>query len=149
MKVLNERDLFLSDFEVYDRLKTLRKSWEVPPSAFPEKPAKKKNHGGLDLEIITSDIVTYLDRRACGDITVDSFKQLMVFLNTLDLVKVEKLQIVNSLPRSMVHLYSLIDECDQRFEESICIGILEKIEHLFPRKDEEQGEEEQEEQEEA
>ena len=56
----------------------------------------------------------------------------MLFLNTLDLVKVEKLQIVNSLPRSMVHLYALIDECDQRFDEDTCESILKKIQELFP-----------------
>lgn len=137
MKVLQERDQFLSDYEVYEHLKSLQSSWKLSET-------KKKNHGGLELEIITNDIIKYLDKSPCAEITsVDKFKELMIFLNTLELVKIEKLQIVNYLPRSMVHLYSLVDECDQRFDEDTCNDIILKINYLFPQQKNEEEEQEQ------
>lgn len=143
MKVLKERDQFLSDYEVYEHLKTLKSSWD------PNDP-KKRNHGGIELEAITNDIISYLDDSHCANISSpETFKQLMIFLNGLDLVKVEKLQIVNYLPRSMVHLYSLVEECDQRFDQDTCESILNKINELFPRPEEEEEEMEQEMEEDA
>ncbi|CCD23964.1 DNA-directed RNA polymerase III subunit RPC17 NDAI_0C03040 [Naumovozyma dairenensis CBS 421] len=43
------------------------------------------------------------------------FSEFVTRLNEYELFKVEKLQIVNQLPGNMVHLYSIVEECDSRF----------------------------------
>lgn len=140
MKVLVERDKFLSDYEVMEHLKSMKKEWTVQLN---EKRKKFVNHGGLELEIITNDTLKYLSSRPCSHIKSDNdFAELIKYLNTLSLVKVEKLEIVNALPRSMVHLYSIIEECDTRFEAEVCEQMLEKINDLFPIEEPEEVEEE-------
>lgn len=134
MKVLVERDKFLSDFEVLEHLKS---------SQF-IKDKKKNKHAGVELEVITNEMLSYLNERPCALQTTENFTQLMEFLNGFDLVKIEKLQIVNSLPRSMVHLFALVDEADQRFEEDKCASIIDKINELFPLPGAQEEEEEQE-----
>lgn len=140
MKVLTERDKFLSDYEVLQHVQLLNKEIQ---SYQTEK--KKKGHpGGLDLETITNDTINYLNQRPCNSMNEQGITSLLTHLNTLDLYKVEKLQIVNSLPRSMVHLHALVEECDSRFDSESCNNILEKIEELFPNPQEDDPEDEQE-----
>ncbi|GEQ67281.1 hypothetical protein JCM33374_g945 [Metschnikowia sp. JCM 33374] len=137
MKVLNEREAFLSDYEILQHLTDIKEkfNWSFTPEDDAKSKYKKKRFAGagLGLEAITRDILSYLGKTAVGHITSEaSFGELMGFLNTFDMMKAEKLQIVNSLPRSMVHLYGLVEECDQRFDEDACQSIIDKIDELFP-----------------
>ncbi|EEQ37699.1 hypothetical protein CLUG_01822 [Clavispora lusitaniae ATCC 42720] len=152
MKILTERDAFLSDFEVFQHLRDLKKTynWTFTPEEEAQNNNKRKRFtaAGLDLEVVTRDITAYFSSNAAGSIPDEkAFTELMTFLNGFDLMKVEKLQIVNSLPRSMVHLYGLVEECDQRFDEETCESILAKINELMPveadEEEEEEGEEEE------
>lgn len=152
MKILNERDKFLSNYEVLDHLKGIKQkyNWTFTPE---DDEALKKAKGkykkrftacGLDLEVVTKEVLSYLDKSPCSAIdSPDSFEKLMTHLNTLDLMKIEKLQIMNTLPRSMVNLYSLVEECDQRFDEDTSQLIIDKINELFPVEEEEEEEEEE------
>ncbi|CAK7900789.1 DNA-directed RNA polymerase III subunit RPC9 [[Candida] anglica] len=150
MKILNPRDKFLSNYEVLSHLQDIKKknNWTFGPEENDKKFQKKRFTAcGLDLEVITRDLSSYLQSSPCGVIESDEqFSQLMLFLNTFELEKIEKLQIVNSLPRSMVCLYAVVEECDQRFDEDTCETIIAKINELFPveGEDEEEGEEEEE-----
>lgn len=150
MKVLNEREAFLLDYEVLQHLTGIKEkfNWSFTPEDDAKLKHKKKRFtdAGLGLEVITRDILLYLSKNAAGSITSEtSFGELMTFLNNFDLMKAEKLQIVNSLPRSMVHLYGLVEECDQRLDEDTCQSIIDKIDELFPLPEEDAEEEEQEE----
>lgn len=149
MKVLNERDKFLSDYEVLDYLNEIKANYNWTFQGEEElknnKHKKRFTACGLDLEVITRDVLSYLSKSPCASIdSAVKFQELMTFLNTLELMKVEKLQIINTLPRSMVHLYALVEECDLRFDEEKCEGILNKICELFPVEEEEEEEEEEE-----
>lgn len=159
MKILSERDQFLSNYEVFEHLKGLKFKYDWTFTPEDEEALKKKYENskhkrykrftncGLDLEVITRDMTEYFSRLSSSMITSkEGFKELMIYLNTFDLMKIEKLQIVNSLPRSMAHLYVLVEECDQRLDEEACEGILQKIGELFPSEEEEEEEEEGEEQ---
>ncbi|EGV65498.1 hypothetical protein PSN45_002545 [Yamadazyma tenuis] len=137
MKVLIERDKFLSDYEVLEHLKATQNP----------KDKKKSKHGGLELEIVSKEIISFLEDRACSQIeSPDKFKQLMVFLNQYDLVKIEKLQIMNSLPRSMVHVHAVIEECDQRLNEDSVNSLIDKINELFPLPENDEEDQQQEQQ---
>ncbi|KAK6456928.1 putative DNA-directed RNA polymerase III subunit [Scheffersomyces xylosifermentans] len=153
MKILNERDSFLSNYEVAEHLKDIKKKYNWTFTKEDEEEHnndKRKNRKrfaacGLNLEVITRDILAYVANSSTA--VIDSpakFQELMVFLNGFDLMKVEKLQIVNSLPRSMVTLYALVEECDQRFDEERSQSIIDKINELFPVEEEEEEEEEEE-----
>mmetsp|Transcript_189 Transcript_189/g.219 ORF Transcript_189/g.219 Transcript_189/m.219 type:complete len:166 (-) Transcript_189:60-557(-) len=149
MKILEERDKFLSNFEVAEHLDSIKSkyNWTFKEEENDKKKNKKRFTAcGLNLEEITRDLSSYLENNSSSAITTqEGFKDLMIHLNGLELMKVEKLQIVNSLPRSMVHLYALVEECDQRFDEETCEGIINKINDLFPIEQEEEEDEEVEE----
>ncbi|CUM62800.1 uncharacterized protein PRCAT00000358001 [Priceomyces carsonii] len=136
MKVLKKRDKFLSNYEVLEHLKELKSlyNWTFEDENQSMKKQKKRSLAcGIELEVVTKQILSYLDKTPCSAIqSNESFKELLLFLNKFDLMKVEKLQIVNSLPRSMVNLYAIVEECDQRFDEDTCDSILETINRLFP-----------------
>lgn len=145
MKIHSEREAFLLDFEVAQHLAEYKDkyNWSFSKEDDAKKGKKRRFNGaGVGLEMITRDLLQYFDLRSSGlFVNQDTFQQLMAHLNTLDLMKIEKLQIVNSLPRSMVHLYALVEECDQRLDEATCEALLEKINELVPLADEEVAEE--------
>ncbi|RLV93500.1 DNA-directed RNA polymerase III subunit RPC9 [Spathaspora sp. JA1] len=153
MQILKERDCFLSNYEVAQHLKGIKKKYNWTFTEQDEQELQKDKRGnrnkrftacGLNLEVITKEVLSYVEHSPSGAITTDDhFKQLVKYLNQFELMKVEKLQIVNNLPRSMVTLYSLVEECDQRFNEDICQGILDKINELFPLEEEEEEEEQE------
>ncbi|KAI5969755.1 hypothetical protein CANMA_001217 [Candida margitis] len=169
MQIIKARDGFLSNFEVYDHLKKIKHkyNWTFSPEeelALQQEQQeqqqqqdthhKKHNHKqknrftacGIDLEVVTRDVLQFMENNAeITQVDVDSFKQLMSFLNQLELMKVEKLQIVNCLPRSLVVLYLLVEDCEERFSVDVCEEIVGKINELFPLAEEEEQEEEQEE----
>lgn len=144
MKILAERAAFLLDFEVFQHLEELKEkyNWTFTPEDDAKQKSKKKRFtaAGLGLEVATRDISQYLSKNAGGSYpSLDAFGQLMAFLNQFELMKAEKLQIVNSLPRSMVHLYGLVEECDQRFDEEVCESILAKINEVVPREEDDEA----------
>lgn len=154
MKVLTERDSFLSNYEVLQHLQNIKKKYNWSFNSDDEKFLKNKKNKhhftgcGINLEIITRDVLSCLENNDSSLIqSQESFKQLMEFLNQFELMKVEKLQIVNSLPRSLVVLYALVEECEDRFGEETSEKIIEKINELFPIEQEEEGEDAQEDEE--
>lgn len=149
MQILNEREFFLSNYEVLRHLEEmkLKYNWTEDKGGNDNRKKKKRfTGGGIELEVITNQVSEYLKNNSCSEIKTDEdLVKIMTFLNGFDLVKVEKLQIVNCLPRTMVHLYSLIEECDQRFDQESCEKILSKIEELFPSREAHDAQEEDEE----
>lgn len=152
MKVLQERDSFLSNYEVLTHLSGLKKkyNWTFTPedeaalaaSSKAKHRQKRFTACGEDLEVVTRDVSSYLNKTlGTTRISEPDFVGMMKFLNQFELMKIEKLQIVNSLPRSMVHLYALVEECDQRFNEEVCESIVNKVNELFPEPEHEKAEE--------
>ncbi|EMG47895.1 RPC17 DNA-directed RNA polymerase III subunit RPC9 [Candida maltosa Xu316] len=156
MKVLTERDGFLSDFEVEKHLKNIKTKYNWTfPEIDKEEPVNNHKHKrnnkhytacGLGLETITKDVLIHFSTSDSRYIDSEQgFKTLMEFLNSFELMKIEKLQIVNSLPRSLVVLYAIVEECEERFGEATSQSIIDKIDELFPlpEAEEEEGEEEE------
>lgn len=147
MKILNERVALLLDYEVLQHLEELKHTynWTFTPEEDKKSRKRRFTGAGPDLEAITRDITLYLEKNAAGTVPSEkNFAELVAFLNRYDLMKAEKLQIVNSLPRSMVHLHGLVEECGARFDEDTCELILGKIDELMPLKEEEGDEAEEE-----
>lgn len=147
MKVLKARDEFLSNYEVLRHLKGIQKKngWVFSDTDKKDPKKRHRDFGGVNLEMVVKDSLQYLESSPCNDIgPIDKFRELVVFLNQFELMKAEKLQIVNTLPRSMVLLYALVEECDQRFSETDTELIIDKINELFPLADQEEIEQDEE-----
>lgn len=150
MKILQQRDKLLSNFEVYQHICDVQKENEwgftIPPTQ--KKRKNKFNPQLLDLEIVTRDLGQYLTKSNQGnDIEQQNFVDLMLFLNSYEIEVIEKLMIMNLLPRSLVNLYAIIEECESRFTQEECEAILEAVEKYFPAPVEDEDEAEGEEQE--
>lgn len=139
MKVEVAREKLLSNYEVLEHLEAIKKENNWKPSADNRKLKKSFNP---DLEIITRDILSYLSKSTANSQSVESITGCMRDLNKFELEKIEKLQIINSTPYSLVNLYSIVEECDQRFNEVQCQEILDIILEHFPQPEDVEMEEE-------
>lgn len=140
MKILQQRDKLLSNFEVYQHVCDVQKENEwgftIPPTQ--KKRKSKFNPQLLDLEIITRDLGQYLTKVEQGnDVQQQNFVDLMLILNTYEIEIIEKLMIMNLLPRSLVNLYAIIEECESRFTQDESEAILAAVEKYFPAPPEE------------
>lgn len=149
MKVLKARDKFLCNYEVLEFLREIKDKymWSFDESENDKKKSRKRYTAcGLGLEVMTRDLLSYLEKEPCAEVgSAENLTELMQYLNNFELVTVEKLLIVNCLPRSMVHLCTLVEECDQRFDEETCNEITNRIKELFPLQEDEEMEPQQEE----
>jgi len=71
-----------------------------------------------------------------------SLKKLLAGLNGFALTKAEKLQIINLLPRSLVELHLILEECEERFSEEDMVAILKVVKACRPVIDDGDAEEE-------
>ncbi|TID18612.1 hypothetical protein CANINC_003862 [Pichia inconspicua] len=135
MKLIEEREKLMSNFEVYQHICDVQREnmWAFTIAAT-EKPKKSRfNPQLLDLEIITRDLGHYLTKADQGNhVKTENFVGLMIYLNSLELEVIEKLMIMNLLPRSLVNLYAIIEECEERFATEVCEDILLNVARYFP-----------------
>ena len=144
MKIEVPRDKLLSNYEVYQHLAKIqdKNAWFFTVPETRTKTGKKKKRRNIDslidLEIITKDLSRYLvQNNQSNDTPVQSVINLVLGLNMYKLEMIEKLQILNMLPRSMVLLYAIIEDCDQRFSEEECEDLLSLVNSSFPLHDNE------------
>lgn len=134
MNIEVSREKFLSNFEVLEHLKSIEKEngWSFDTQNKTSKPKRNRQNHLVNLEAATRDVLSYFANTPANTQSKDAIVSLMGVLNGLELEKVEKLQIVNTLPRSMVTLYAVVEECDQRFSEEQCEQMINSINDLFP-----------------
>lgn len=106
---------------------------------------KKKRAFNPNLESITRDVTSYLSKSPTAIQKIENITKAMQDLSKYELEKIEKLQIINSAPYSLVNLYSIVEECDQRFTEEEIEDILNIIQTHFPQQEDEDNEEGEEE----
>ncbi|KAL3231443.1 DNA-directed RNA polymerase III subunit RPC9 [Nakaseomyces bracarensis] len=142
MRVLEPRDAFLSDYEVLQHLSKLERQYKWDAESIAEMSADKKKfkkfrpYNNPALQGITRDTLAYLKQSKYSiseeeeqllpeqrppaplcNLNDNKFTDLVTRLNEFDLFQAEKLQIVNQMPVQIVHLYSIVEECDTRFSE--------------------------------
>ncbi|ESW95825.1 hypothetical protein HPODL_02474 [Ogataea parapolymorpha DL-1] len=136
MKVEVAREKLLSNFEVYNHLVDIQKenNWNFTLGEDTNKKQRRKRGNHLiDLEIITRELSGFLIRTGqSNDYTRENVVEFMTGLNQYSLMKIEKLEILNRLPRTIVSLFSVIEECDQRFSDEQCNSMLELVQRCFP-----------------
>ncbi|SCU79214.1 LAFA_0B01530g1_1 [Lachancea sp. 'fantastica'] len=137
MKIETVRDAFISDYEVLQFLSQLerRHDWNSDGDVnMTDKKRKRRPYNHPELQAITRNTIRYLsEAKGAGDgeeteegakkeakspltkMNDTKFSTLMNQLNEFSLFKAEKLQIMNQMPSNLVHLYSIVEECDSRF----------------------------------
>lgn len=119
MKTISAREKFLTDYEIW---KIVREQQG--------KHANAKN--SQNLATITFELEKYLDESPAAKYDDRSFVRMLELLQDYDLEKIEKLMIVNAVPRSIVELHVLIEECDARFTQERLEAILQGIGNIVP-----------------
>lgn len=138
-QVISEREKLLSNFEVLEHLKEIQQqnNWK------PNDQKKYKRSFNPDLETVTKEVVSYLEKTTTAQQSVELITSCMNKLAKFQLEKIEKLQIINSAPHSLVNLYAIVEECDQRFTEEESQEILDIVEELFPQEAAVEGDDEE------
>ncbi|KAJ4462886.1 putative RNA polymerase Rpb4 [Paratrimastix pyriformis] len=72
--------------------------------------------------------------------TKKGIKKLIEELEKFPLTKAERLQIVNLLPRTLVEIHLLIEECEERFTDDDLLSILRAVKVARPRIGDEEDE---------
>lgn len=122
MEVVEGEERMLSNYEVLKILKDMKESTKCKST--------NKN-----LATITYETITYLEGLRHYEEMKD--EHLLAYLDEMkkfNLTKLEKLQILNQCPRSMVELQILIEENEERFSEEAMELMLEIVRKTLPLK---------------
>lgn len=142
MKIEEVRSATLSDYEVFKHLVQ-----EVTAKDIRDNNKVKKIRLPYEYKKITSGVISYLSKNktsSCDDSTnwnsitmpeyddtkfIEILKELNAKTNG-KLFKWEKLQLVNTTPKSMVEVFSIVEECDNRLDQSEIDAILSMFAQL-------------------
>ncbi|KAK7204198.1 RNA polymerase II [Myxozyma melibiosi] len=131
MKAEVARDKLLSNFEVLQHINDIKRRQKQSSASRHRSALKTEN-----LETILLELHTYLGEKAHSAAAKQNpadIKTFMQEISVYDLEKAEKLQIINIAPTSLVTLYCLIEEYEQRFTEEQGNHMLELIQkYLHP-----------------
>lgn len=121
MKIIKARDGMLTNAEVLWRVNEIKQQQLTS-----ELGASPDN-----LEIVISELQVHLQQRPAGnDKSPQSAENISQFMTALRssgifLEKAEVLQIINSAPSSLPVLYTLVEECEERFTDQQSEHLLE------------------------
>lgn len=108
MEVINENAAFLSNLEVLMLLKDLQAG---------RNNQQKPNKHQQNLGTITYETIKYLERTPCALQTPEHVAAFMHAMKDFELTKAEKLQLLNNRPTSMVEMYLMVEETEERMTE--------------------------------
>lgn len=113
----------LSDYEVY---KVFIES--------DEDGCRKRKDDHSSADSIRDDVREYLSNKCCANQNPDNILKIMKCLNEfpIQLTRYEKLMIINTPPRSHLHLSLLVKDCEERFDEEQMNTLLTLIDICLP-----------------
>ncbi|KAG5513281.1 hypothetical protein PMAC_001652 [Pneumocystis sp. 'macacae'] len=127
MKVLIKRDAFLTDYEVLKHIyeDELEEKHNIENT-------KSRQLINENLRTIQFELRKYLEELPAKKQSAEQVCKLTKELENYPLTKAEKLMIVNSRPDTLVELYILIEECEERFNLEQLQQILDRIHNEMP-----------------
>ena len=126
MEVLEGQEKMLSNYEVLKILKDVKEA------------TKSSNFGNKNLATITYETINYLEGlKHYNELRDENVIDYLEEMKRFNLTKLEKLQILNQRPKSMVELQVLIEENEERFSEEAMDMILDIVGKTLPVKEEE------------
>ena len=139
MEVIENRPALLSNYEVYSLLQDIKAG---------KNGQKKPNKSQQNLSTISFTTIGFLEKTPAKDQSPEIIEKFMQRLKPFNLMKAEKLQLLNQRPRSAVEIQLLIEESEERLREDQIEELLDIISECLPGDDPtpEEAEEEEEEQ---
>lgn len=126
MKVDKTREALLSNYEVLAHVREQERARRLSQSASAASNQGTSQHAE-NLETVIYELKDYLNKSPAASQSPEAITLFLQKINHLGLEKAERLQLINSVPTSIVSLYSLIEECDQRYNEDQCEEILDAV----------------------
>ncbi|KAJ1968060.1 hypothetical protein IWQ62_001476 [Dispira parvispora] len=124
MKVEKSFGPLLSNYEVLELLRE--------QEAYQKSVPKDQSQVDENVQTIRFEALKYLQDSPCSVQNATAINKAITKLNEYKLTKAEKLQIINYKPRSPVDLHTLIEECEERFNEEQMDGIISLVESTLP-----------------
>ncbi|ODQ64377.1 hypothetical protein NADFUDRAFT_52705 [Nadsonia fulvescens var. elongata DSM 6958] len=122
MKVENSRDKLLTCFEVFQHLKETKSKHRKSIVGIEQPMLRAEN-----VETIVLELTGYLQKSPTFNQTEEGIVEFMINMGKFGLEKAELLQIINIAPTSLVTLFSLVEECDQRYTEEQTLEMIDII----------------------
>lgn len=117
MEVVNENSAMLSNFEVYGLLTDIQAG----------RGQNKPNKHQQQLATITYETIKYLETKPCKHQSEESITKFMKELQSFNLTKAEKVQILNLCPTTAVEIQLIIEESEERLTEEQIYKLLDII----------------------
>lgn len=135
--MVNENSAMLSNQEVYSLLCDIQSGTRGH-----RKPSKNQP----SMATITYEAIKYLEKTPCAQYKADIIPEFMIALQSFNLTKAEKIQLLNICPTTAVEIQILIEESEERLTEDQIYELLAIISKFMPKEEEEgegEGEEEE------
>lgn len=127
MKILIKRDAFLTNHEVLQHIceEQLQEKHNIDNT-------NSKQSINENLRTIQFQLRKYLEELPAKKQSIKQICDLTEELKKYPLTKAEKLMIINARPDTLVELYTLIEECEDRFNLEQLQQILDRIHDQMP-----------------
>lgn len=116
MNIIELRNKFVTNCEVLGHLKDVKVGGK-----------KRSQEYGM------KDVMSYLEKTPAGHQSGDQLAKVIERLGQFELEVIEKFQIVNLVPKNQVNLFSIIEDCDIRFDAGQIESILGILKEEFPK----------------
>ncbi|XP_060072312.1 DNA-directed RNA polymerase III subunit RPC9-like [Ylistrum balloti] len=132
MEIINDNAAMLTNYEVLTLLSDIQAG----------RGQKKPDKSLQQLATITYEAVKYLEDKPCKTQTPEIIEQFMTDVQSFNLTKSEKVQLLNQYPSTAVEIQLIVEESEERLTEDQIYELLEVIGKYRPSKPEEEEEEE-------
>ncbi|XP_002739426.1 DNA-directed RNA polymerase III subunit RPC9-like [Saccoglossus kowalevskii] len=126
MEIIDESAAMLSNYEVYTLLNEL---------AVNIKGKRKANASQQNLATISYETIKYLEKTPCVEQNEEVIGDFLKCLEPYKLTKAEKMQLLNSRPKSAVEIQLMIEESEERLTEEQTEELLDLIITKLPCKE--------------
>mmetsp|Transcript_27678 Transcript_27678/g.58244 ORF Transcript_27678/g.58244 Transcript_27678/m.58244 type:complete len:151 (-) Transcript_27678:126-578(-) len=119
MRVLEPFEGVLTDFEVRQLLSRQAEERKKEEDTKPLPGARRTNNTGCwraqhDVMMVSEALLQYLDGTRCSALTSESVQELLQAVKPFKLMRAETLMLLNTLPRSLVEVHLVVEECEER-----------------------------------
>ncbi|XP_033736891.1 DNA-directed RNA polymerase III subunit RPC9-like [Pecten maximus] len=134
MEIINDNAAMLTNYEVLTLLSDIQAG----------RGQKKPDKSLQQLATITYEAVKYLEDKPCKTQTPEIIEQFMTDVQSYNLTKSEKVQLLNQYPSTAVEIQLIVEESEERLTEDQIYELLEVIGKYRPSEAIEEDEEEDE-----
>eukprot|EP00128_Syssomonas_multiformis_P018215 Colp12_sorted_trinity150504_noHs@16618 len=128
MEVLKENVGLLTNYEVFELIKENKEALK-----------NKVVKGQENLLTITYEITHWLEKTPTAQQTYDGIQSFVDAIKSFNLTKAEQVMLINLRPATAVEVFLIVEECEERLNESEVEKLLELIATHLPLPESEEG----------